>query len=275
MAAEPAQRAQESDARRCELRLLQLLERPLPAAPVPVVAVQLRLRPAHWRNRRSKAAQGANRPRRRLQPRAAVLLQVLRFRRGPTPDAGRVSRRAGGVRLDRLRRAGGYLLPDLPRHLVRRRRLPGEGSSHPLARGSAPLHQLLPAPRRGTDRAGLRIPRSAREAVEPEEHRPWREHAADPRRLVQEGRRRQPPLDPVRRPGLHEPAGLRDGGPDPGDVRLRPRHLLRLQRVHGYRDRRRGPPRLQVSPQLQPALSRAVAPGVLASVAHHALDVVA
>ena len=72
--------------------------------------------------------------------------------------------------------------------------------------------------------------------------------------------------DPSRHSGLEAVVGI---------VGVRGPDLLRLQRLHGHRDRRREAPRLPVPAELRPAVQRALRAGVLAALAHDAVPLVA
>ena len=78
-------------------------------------------------------------------------------------------------------------------------------------------------------------------------------------------------VDPV----YSDPAAHSARRADARVLRLRRADLLRLLRLHGHGDRAGAAARLPAAAELQPALPRAVAPGLLAALAHDAVALAA
>ena len=134
---------------------------------------------------------------------------------------------------------------------------------------------VLPASRRRPDRARERAAAAARDAARPAPGRHLARVLPDRHRALPEGRDREPPGDAHRRRGLRgaEPPLVARGARR--RLRLRRPDLRRLLRLHEHRDRHRAAARLRVPAELQLAVRRRLAPGLLAALAHDALALAA
>src|SRR5208283_3634760 len=137
--------------------------------------------------------------------------------------------------------------------------------------------RLLPSPRSRADRAWLG-PSPPDPQSKPTRSAPDRVAAGglpDLRGPVQESRAVQLRLVADRGSGLREPAHALLIGSSVGHLRLRGADLLRFQWLHRYRDRLRAPARLPLPGELQRPVHRPKPAGLLATVAHHLVDVAA
>ncbi len=231
---------------------------------------------------RSLAAEGGRTPLSKNLVRTAVvvdlallgLVQVLRLLRRQHPRRARQPRPRRHAAIARDRAARRHLVLHVPRHQLRDRHRP-RAAAAAAARRAGALHVVLPAPRRGTDRAGERVrPAAARAGRSPTDPL-GRGVPADRVRPLQEGRRVQLPGHRDRRPGVRRALRARLDGPPRRRLRLRHPDLRRLLRLHGHRDRLRAPARHPLPAELRRPVPRAVAPGLLASLAHDAVALAA
>ena len=215
------------------------------------------------------------RARRRARSGHSRLFQIPRLLHRAGAQARPCAGARPAARLRQRHAAGGDLVPDLSRDFLHRRRLSRPAGGLALAARHRALHQFLPASGRGADRARARVPAAARFAAESRRFLLRREHAADPRRPVQEDGDRQLSRGALRRSGLHRPDAILALRSDRRGLRLRDPDLRRFLRLHRHRDRRGGAARLSLSAEFQSALSRARHRRFLAPLAHDAVEVAA
>ena len=202
-----------------------------------------------------------------LEPRHPVRLQVHRLRH---------ARRAAPVRAPaESDPAGRHLVPHVPVAVVHDRRLSQAAARDALADPVRDVRVVLPAAGRRADRARAGAVAAARDppALELEQATRglWRIVVG----LVQEDRARRHPRDLDRRPRVRGAGALLELGGPRRRVRLRAADLLRLLGVLRHRDRLGRSTRLHAARELSHAVSQREPPGVLAALAHLAVDVAA
>ena len=166
------------------------------------------------------------------------------------------------------------LVLHLPGDLLRGGRVPGRDPRRP-ARGRGDPPGVLPAPRGRADRAGERAAPPAAHAAR-SAHRARRPgDLPDRRRPAQEDGDRRRAGAAGGRPGLQRSRGALGGRDHARVLRVRRADLLRLLRLHGPGDRACAAARLPAASELQPPVPRALAPGLLAPLAHDALALAA
>ncbi|CAA9332689.1 MAG: Probable poly(beta-D-mannuronate) O-acetylase, partial [uncultured Gemmatimonadaceae bacterium] len=211
----------------------------------------------------------------RGQPRAARLLQVRRLRAGELPAGARGG--GGAVRPARARHRapGGHLVLHVPDDVVHARRVPGARAAGVELPGLRALRDLLPAARRGADRAAHGPGAAVRRAAHRDAEAARVGAAAHDDRPVREGRgRRRAPRARRRRRVRRDRRGA--------DARRLARHpgllgadLLRLRRLHHHRDRRLARARLLAHRQLPLPVRGDRLLRLLAPLAHLALHLAA
>ncbi len=267
MAADAARGALAAVHRRRELRLLRGLGLALLLPARRIDRVELRLRRPHPRAPLAVRPEAAAHRGRRRERGASRVLQVLRLRRlvHEQPVRPRRGRPPARGALDRPARR--HLVLHVHGDQLRRRRLPRRlPADVALEVRRVPL--VLPAPRRGADRAARRARSAARDSTRPA----LRGHLArvlpHRHRSFHEGRDSELPGDEHRRPRLRRarPALVARGARR--RVRVRRPDLRRLLRLHEHRHRDRPVARVPVPAELRRAVRGRVDPGLLATLAH-------